>query len=369
MKTYWPHAQPTPTVLLLTMRLGIGGIERQIVELLKGLKRDGRFRSVLGVLTPGGELDSDAQEFADVFLPVQRVGRFDWKLILDLIKHVKRTRVDVIQTFDWMSCLVGVIVARWLKIPVIHSGVQSALPVLPIREKISYLCARFSDVVVANSYAGLKAYGLDGCSFAQVIYNGIDLQRFENVTPVIYDAPAICMVANFSRYKDHSTVIRAFDIVLKKHPDLKLVLVGTDLGTLSENQSLVAGLGIGHRVQFETQVTAPESIILGCKLAVLASTQGEGTSNAILEYMALRRPVVATCCDGNRELLDSGSAGLLAEAFSPEAMADHMNTLLTCPELADRMGVYGRQKIERIFDLKWMIKAHLNLYKKIMAKK
>jgi glycosyltransferase involved in cell wall biosynthesis len=357
-----------PTILFLTYRLDVGGIERQIVELLKGLKISGRFRSVLGVLDHGGDLDLEARTFADIFLPIQRKTRFDLTVIPALLKEVQNNGVKMIQTFDWLSSLVGLVIARWLGIPIVHSGIQSALPKLPFREYISYFSARLSSSIVANSNAGLKAYRLNHHPLAQVIYNGIDLHRFENLQPKVSVMTSICMVANFSCYKDHVTVIRALNIACKTYPKLELVLVGRDLGTLPACRNLVAELGLISQIRFETQIIHPEPIIAGSDICVLASTQGEGTSNAILEYMALKKPVVATQCDGNAELIETGRSGLLVEAFSPQAMADGIITLLESPDRACMMGEIGRHKIERVYALDKMISSHICLFDRILSK-
>ena len=54
-----------------------------------------------------------------------------------------------------------------------------------------------------------------------------------------------------------------------------------------------------------------ESVISLFDIGVLLSTNGEGLSNVIMEYMALEKAVIATKLDGNTEILADGITGFL----------------------------------------------------------
>ncbi|MGB0383311.1 MAG: glycosyltransferase family 4 protein [Ardenticatenaceae bacterium] len=349
-----------PLVLVITDGMFLGGTERQIVELLKGLKQNGRFRTVLAVLDRGGVLEAEAKAFVETVLPIRRRTRFDITLVVKLIHYAHSARVSLIHTFGWMSGLAGLLAARLLRVPIINSGVRSAPPHLSLRHRISRLAMRHADVVVANSQAGLQAYGLAQDSRAKVIHNGLELERFEGVVPASSLGPTVCMVANFSQYKDHATVIRAIAIVRQTLPDVRLTLVGREIGTLDQSRQLVNELGLATAVEFVTNTSRPQPYIAGSQVCVLASTQNEGLSNAILEYMALSKPVVATACEGNAEVIQEGKTGFLFR--SPEALAKRVVELLCYPRRAQEIGQAGRERVIRKFSLELLVREYEQLY-------
>jgi glycosyltransferase involved in cell wall biosynthesis len=339
-----------------------GGMERQIVELLKGLRQRGSVRVVLGVLDRGGPFEADAAALVDAFLPLSRRWRFDVTPALAVARYARRHAVGLIDTFGWMSSYMGLVTARLLGVSLINESIQNAFVPLPIRDRLSRWCLVQSDVVVANSYSGLRAFGFAPSIRVRVIRNGIDMQRFEGVKPVTGRRPALCMVANFNQYKDHATVVRALPSVLEAFPDTVLRLVGREAGTLATIRRLVSELGLAGAVTFVENTKYPEPYIAGSDIGLLASSQGEGISNALLEYMALGKPVVATDWPGNAEVVLEGQTGQLVPPNSSSAFAEIIKGLLYAPDRARSLGEAGRQRVIRDFPLEHLVAEHEALY-------
>ena len=118
------RAGEAPRILIAADGLSTGGTERQIVELVKGLKRSGRFRVVLAVLDHGGLLQREACEQCDVALPVRRTARYDVTPVLSLIRHGRALGVRAIHAFGWRSGLAGLIAARVCRVPIINGSVR-----------------------------------------------------------------------------------------------------------------------------------------------------------------------------------------------------------------------------------------------------
>src|SRR5262249_45057347 len=77
-------------------------------------------------------------------------------------------------------------------------------------------------------------------------------------------------------------------------------------------------------------------------------SRSEGMSNAVLEYMAAGRPIVATAVGGNVELINDGVTGLLVPSDDTRALASGIARLLTDRALAARLGAAARRRaIER----------------------
>ncbi len=342
-------------------------MERQIVELLRGSNQRGNVRLVLGVLDRGGAFEPAAFQLAERVLECRRRSRYDPTLLPYLILQARKAEVTAIHAFGWMSGLVGLAAARWLGIPFINGSIRDAPVKLGVREQVSRWCALHSDLVVANSKAGLSSYGLSQIPHARVIYNGIDLRRFQSGLSGPSREHSLCMVANFSTRKDQACVIRALKLVRQTVPGAQLTLVGRDWGTLEANRRLATELDLVECIRFVTNSTLPESDIAECSVGVVASSpiHGEGNSNAILEYMALGKPVVATEGGGNRELVQAGKNGFLVPVSIPEAMAKRLVELLLDPNLARRLGEVGHRIVAEDFSLDRMLSNYENLYARL----
>jgi glycosyltransferase involved in cell wall biosynthesis len=360
----------TPDPILLAIdSLSIGGAETQLVRLIEGLRRSARFPVMLALLDHGGELEAEAVRASVGVLSLGRKARFDWTPAVLLLWRARRARIRLIHASGWMSALAGLTTARCLGLPIINDSLRNAPPTLRRRERISRWCAASSDAVVANSHAALRAYGLSGHPRAQVIANGIDLTRFDAVTaepaePA--DSPTVCMVANFNQFKDQASVIRALACVRRTFPRTRLVLVGADRGTLADNRRLTERLGLSEAVRFVTNSRCPEPWIAASQVCVLSSLH-ESFSNAVLEYMAMAKPIVATdTCGDTARLIRDGESGFLVPPRSPETLAARIVELLRDPDRARRMGESARRQVQE-FTIPRMVAAYEALYERLLT--
>ncbi len=356
-----------PLVLILADGMPAGGTERQIVELLKGLRGSGTVRTAFGVLVKGGEREKEAMEYADLTIPVRQSSQYDCTLALSLVGFVRQYKVDLIHTFGSISDFSGVVAGKITGCPVINGSIRSARPRLNRRDWISRFCMVFVTWIVANSRAGIRAFGVEKYRNTRVIYNGVERARFSGVRPVTFGDPSICMVGNFTRKKDQAALIRALPVIRNTFPSLQLVLVGRG-ENLDRCRQLSGSLGLEKCVHFVTDSDHPEPLVKGSTIGVLLSPQGEGISNVIIEYMALEKPVVATDMGGNPEIVESGRTGILVPDHSVESVARPVIDLLSNPEKMQEMGRAGRKVIEQRFDMARMIHAYEDLYEQLLRK-
>lgn len=353
------------TVLLLVDGMDAGGTERQVVELLKGIKRINSVKTVLGVLVKGGELQAEAESAADVILPVRQSSQYDFSLAYSLVNLARKYNTDIIHTFGAVSDFAGIVAGKINGIPVINGSIRNARPKLNKRDRISRFCMRFASWIVANSNAGLTAYGVASYASSSVIYNGVDPDRFVKVIPAVFPEKTICMVGNFSRKKDQQQLIEVLPELQKKHSELHLVLVGRG-SNLKNLQNCTKDLGLQQSVTFVINCNTPEPIIRASCIGVLLSPEGEGLSNAIIEYMALGKPVIASDMGGNSELVSHDLTGYLVDNNSPEQLIAHITHLLDNPKHAMQMGMKGKQKIADDFTVSRMVDEYGKLYEKLV---
>ena len=107
-----------------------------------------------------------------------------------------------------------------------------------------------------------------------------------------------------------------------------------------------------------------ESLISAMDVCVLA-TFTEGTSNSLMEYMAMGKPVVATRGGGTAELINDGIEGYLVNQRDPGMMADRIIILLNNSGLREKLGNAARTRIIDAFSIERMVNDYVGLYRKV----
>ena len=358
----------TINVLLIIGSLGDGGKERQLVLLLKALKQHKHIKTSLMVMNSGGEREEEARKVVDKIVIL--TGQRNLNLIKPLRRMkqlIKQNEIDIIHTWgSGLWDLMGVIAGRLCHKPVIHNGIQSVATNLNFYNMLTRFGALFADVIVANSVSGLKSFKLIDLPKSRVIHNGLDTSRFECVQ-VFDEGHNLCMVANFLSAKDQQSLVLAMPDIVKIFPDTKLYLIGHDYGNLNVIECLVNNLQLNNSIYIITNCIYPEPIISICQIGILA-THGEGISNAILEYMALSKPVIASRCPGNEEVVIDNVTGFIVEPRLPDAISQKVFYLFKNPEIAKRMGERGKEIVNDKFSLAKMEIEYLRLYQELRQK-
>jgi glycosyltransferase involved in cell wall biosynthesis len=95
-----------------------------------------------------------------------------------------------------------------------------------------------------------------------------------------------------------------------------------------------------------------------CHIGVLTTNvkhHGEGISNALMEFMALGKPVIATNFGGSVELIEPGVSGYLIDAFSDEQLSLKILHLLTHESDRLRLGENANTRVREKFSIEGMV--------------
>jgi glycosyltransferase involved in cell wall biosynthesis len=359
-------------ILLLLDGLPAGGLERQIVELLRGMRERRQYKMLLGVLVKGGEREKEAQQYADFVVPIRQQASLDLTLAFSLVRHIAQYKIDCLHSFGSIADISAVFAGKAKRIPIINGSIRSAPPKLYGRYKVCRWCMPFATWIVANSSAGLKAFGVENLRNTSVIYNGIGMERFRDVAGQPRgDGLELCMVANFSVKKDQEALIRCLPSIHSHYPGARLTLVGRGERKQTQLEQLIQSLRLSKAIELVTRTDHPESYIKRsdiCFLLTNSSIHGEGIANAIMEYMALAKPVIATDCGGNGELIENGRTGIIVSDHKPETIVNAVDSLMSNREGARKMGEYGKIRLQREFSLARMVEEYEKLYTKILGK-
>ncbi len=351
-----------------------GGKERQLVELLRFLSKQEGVEVHVAVMSH----EIKYPEVLELGIPIHYlIRRFkqDPRIFLRFFSLCREIRPSVVHTWDSMTSVYAAPVCRALGIRFMNNMIQDAPPRLPMFSRM-WLCSRLtfplSDMVVGNSKAGMKSYGVAHRE-SYCVYNGFDNTRFERIGDPemvrrefsITTDYVVGMVGEFAERKDFETFLLAGQEILRTRNDVTFVTVG-DGETLDYCKSLVPPM-YRERILFLGWQSNVERIVNIMDIGVLA-TFTEGISNSILEYMALGKPVVATDGGGTSEIVLDGQTGFLVACRNVEQLAGRIRELLDDPGEAKRMGRGGKQFVAETFQIETMGKRFLDLYSRLLAK-
>jgi phosphatidyl-myo-inositol dimannoside synthase len=151
------------------------------------------------------------------------------------------------------------------------------------------------------------------------------------------------------RYKGMDTLITALPRLLTRWPELQLLAVG-DGDDRTWLEDLAEQNGVKRHVHFLSGLSLTElnACFDACEMFVLPS-RGEGFGFVYLEAMAHGKPVIGGAHGGVPEVIEDGVTGYLVPHGDAAQLATSIETLLSDPALAQKMGARGRQRAEREF--------------------
>jgi glycosyltransferase involved in cell wall biosynthesis len=185
--------------------------------------------------------------------------------------------------------------------------------------------------------------------------------------PPVPDGCVVCIANMHHPVKGQTDLLMAMREVIRERPDARVAFVGDGVRR-PHLERMASVLGIRERCHFLGFRRDGGAILARAVVAVSAS-YAEGISNAILEAMTLRLPVVATAVGGTPEIVREGVNGHLVPPGAPGALARRILDLLERPAARRRMGERGRKIVEREFSLAQMRLGYDALYEDLCAVK
>jgi len=352
-----------------------GGAEKQIYELARGLDKN-KYEVHIVSLDCGGQAPRGLIESTGSRLHIFRVVRIYG--ISGLIeglrfkRFLRDHRIDILMTYHFSSDIWGTFWGHFSKVKTIISNRRD----LGFWRNNLHVTAykfinRWVEKIVTNSQS-IKEMVVDkeGVCPAriEVIYNGVDLPKKTNEATQELRAQlglkssdtVIMHVANLKPVKGHQYLLEAFAGVAKQCPDVKLVLIGRD-ELEGHLQDMAKGLNILDKVLFLGKRNDAQRLLSLADICVLPSLS-EGMSNAILEYMAAQKPVIATKVGGNPEMIRHGSNGLLVDRQNDPQLKDALLVLIKDRQKRLDMGWVGYERVQKEFSMPAMLYAYERLF-------
>lgn len=367
-------------ILYFIGSLRSGGKERRLLELLNYLNQKSDYE--LFVILAYNKIDYPLfhQLGINHLILNKKPDSKDPRLFIKLNRICKEYKPDVIHTWGNMQTFYMIPTSLIRNIPIVSSEITSVRPnlkkfsFLGISTKINF---RFSKVVTSNSKAGLEALNCHEDSKYRVIYNGINMDRFSNLSPQHkirekYQQQtryAVVMVATFSNNKDYERYLRVCREVESFRKDITFFAVGSG-PRLAEMRKLAESYKLSN-IRFTGQISDVEELVSICDIGILLSNtqvHGEGISNSILEYMALGKPVIASDSGGTKEIVKHNENGYLLTTETDTEVANMLIKLIDDKNKRDLFGQKNTCVLKEEFTIRKMSKAFENIYQKSVSK-
>ena len=377
-----------PRILHLVDSFDEGGSERQALQLTRLLLDGGRYEVFLASLKAEGALRAEVEKLNLGEIPSYPLKSFyDRNAITQLrrfVHQLRASKIDLLHTHDFYTNIFGMAAGFLAGVSVCiasrreTSGMRSAAQ--RQAQRIAYALAH---QIVANSESVCRKLVEEGVNKRRitVIHNGLEPERVmarasvsreEALSalelPEASDVPKrfVAIVANMRHdVKDYPMFLRAAQRVSKAIPDVGFLLAGE--GELMESiKAHAAELGIAGQTIFLGRCENIARLLNVADVCVLSS-KAEGFSNSILEYMAARRPVVATDVGGAREAILEGETGYLVPPGNDQLMAERIVSLLLHPQIARLMGEKGRRIVEQNFSSRALLYKTEALYERLLT--
>lgn len=197
--------------------------------------------------------------------------------------------------------------------------------------------------------------------------SGVDLSEYEFKCKS-GDGIRMFMAARLLRTKGVIEYVEAARIVKRLYPNVEFLLAGDpdpDNPASISDQLLESwrAEGVVKVLGFRSDIT---SLMADSSVVVLPSYYGEGLPKVLIEAAATGCAVITTDMPGCRDAIEPNVTGLLVPPKDIHALSNAMLQLISDPEVLSGMGLAGRRRAERIFDIKTVVKIHMNAYRDLL---
>ena len=361
-------------ILYLDSGSGIGGGQRSLLLLLDLLDK-ARFTPFVGCLGDSAfaaEVEKTTANVIPLSLPAahnktDKVKRFtvrdlledfrQLRVIIELHRAVNRHAIDLIHANSLSVALLGGIVARINRIPILmHKRYATSYGIL------DKLCERLLHRVILVSEA--TRWDFAPLEKQTLIYNGVDLDAFQASLEEVEmlraelfsdDPEAAALVGVVTRITPEKGIHVLVSAIaeLKEKANVKLLVVGgpyfqKDIDYMEALKQAVADLDIKDSVIFTGFLSDTRIVTSLLDIVLVPSIIPEACPRTIIEAMAVGKPVIATPLGGSKELV-TPETGILVPPEDASAVANAIATLVADRERLTAMGNAARDRAVQLF--------------------
>ncbi len=365
----------TKNILYLNSSPVIYGAETRLLDIIERLDKN---RFCAFVLTPcTGPLSKRLKELGITTLHLEYnfkitkwpISRF-LHLTRDFIRLARKNKIDIIHvnlhfrmSNFWLAFLIlGKPVVVHLRS---HFWIE-------IFEKF-VICRAFKVICISkaieNSFLKKRRssfFMFQRSSRTEIIYDGIDVKRF---SPKLTEGKIrrelnidandflVGLIGAVDSVKGQDILVKAANIIIKKYPNTKFVMVGATYGSGSwtneyhaEVVNLINNLNLENKVIL-TGFRNDIDIFMNEIDLLVQPSKREALGTSMVEAMSCGKPVIGTLIDGIPEVIGNNEGGTLLDPLTPEELAKDITFYIENPEEGRKRGAQGRERVLKMFDI------------------
>lgn len=367
---------PARSVLYTTESNVFGGAERYLKLLWRGLDRD-QFEPTVAAPASCDWISGDDKVERIDLEPIAGKGDIaGWRRQRSILREVAPDIVHLNLSnplHGQFTMLAAEIAGIPVRVATMHLPPRETTPTRRGRWLESLTVKKLGSVISVCQASGDRVQRHFGVpdSRADVVYNGIDLEAFDEAArtppepPIASGAPVFGTFGRMTLQKGFDIFIDAAAKVLEEVAEARFVIAGD--GPLREElvkqASRVAPEG---HIVFTGAIREVAGFLTALDVLVLPSRY-ESFPFAVLEAMGASLPIIASNVDGVPEAIVDGHSGILVPSEDPAALSDAFRRLLTDPDLGRRLGSAARRRLAENFTAQHMVTRTEAVYRRCLA--
>lgn len=319
-------------------------------------------------------------------LPINKAGtniKDEIKTFFFLYKLFRREKPDIVHLVGLKTMLWGSLACRLAGVKAMVSAVcglgvlfdeehahsfmtRSILKVLRVTHKKKRLAVIFQNNDDKAIFLNAKIMKEEQCAFTNG--SGINLQNYD-YTPEPTDGP-VKVIFTARMVEDKGTLI-LIDAAKKLEAEYKgkvqfLLCGGLDTNPNGITKEMLESRCDGEYIQWLGHRKDVVELLKQSHIMAFPSWYREGLPKSVIEAEAIGRPVVTTDSVGCRDTVVDGKNGYMIPIKDSDALAMALKKLIDNPELRQTMGKNARKFAVNRFDIKDVVKVHMDVYDNIL---
>lgn len=362
-------------IRILHVAQAAGGVDRYIRMLLKYSDKN-RFEHIL--VCSQDYKENDYTDLVVAFEQIEmnrEIGKQDLKAIGLIRKLIRKYNPDIVYAHSSKAGAIARIADIGIKNKCIYNPHGWAFNMRTSEKKqkmyvmIERMAAKFCDKIVcisdAEKQSALK-YRICKENKLQVIYNGVDIEAYENSEHgkvkrsdlgIPDNAFVVGMVGRLSEQKAPDVFVRAAKLVREKIPNAHFIIVGS--GEMeAEVRKYAEDNGFLDSLHITGWVEEPLSYVELFDVACLLS-RWEGFGLVLPEYMMVGKPIVASRVDAIPNIIQDGENGLLVDREDILEIYEKVYSLYRDTRYCNKLVYGGMVCVKDKFNVKRTVEEHM----------
>ena len=322
--------------------------------------------------------------YRKLFTPKNLIGFFkDIKAAFKIVNELHKKHQFTLIYSNTLAVLLGIMFAWKNNIKHlwhVHEIIEK--PSLFKKAFVGLLSLKSNTHIVYNSQATKVFWELNKSIINKgvVIWNGIEINTPESSTSELFDIRKnlflaqpneiiLALVGRISRWKGQMILLDAFNNLVQKNENIKLVFVGAPPPNQEKFQEdleeRIASFKLNDKVLIIPFQNEIHKIWQAIDIAVVPSTEPEPFGMVAIEAMLAHKPIVGSNHGGLTEIIENNATGFLVTPNSVQDLVIALEKLIQNDLLRKEMGEKGYLRVTTAFSVEQYVDSFEKFFEKI----